>query len=506
MPVAMHAAEITAPKSDSGVSQPNSREDQCEESRSSVTGSAEWPKERATRLEAALLAVPPSMANMCGLFAQHWDAQPSAVLATMLHWAATALGQSHHIRHPEGVSSAPFSLVTVQSVSQRRSWPELIGNPWLTRMRMSMAEHHQRGRASLLADLDACRKQPQVPEAATVDQAVVRRLELALKPMAFVRSPLTSDLSYGLEQSHDGSVLSLNGVYDPVKELLGRASKESMELARLLEMSWAGHEIPLSKGAIPKRVQAHLLWQTDRAQARQLLWGKRSFWRENPPPVCFHELSTQSLKTPDLETSVQKAWMVLLSQLSSECLQPPPSRRWTLSPEATAHVLQWFAQPISGSAQLSLFVREMHFHWVPGFTARMALLLSVLDRLDKPPSSMPPTVSLETARRASSLCQWMMAEHHACLASLSRPPQFSDREESQISTTIDTTDNQSLRAEILRKIEARGQISKRELTRSFDSLPAQRRDLVVRQLLKEGLVVEKGRFLAAGAQRSGTLH
>jgi hypothetical protein len=441
------------------------------------------------QLEVAMKLLPVSWQGFVHDVAKAWMMEEGVILVAALHQLAACCGRLHRIRRGYRGLSCPFNVIVCSHSRSRISFMEYLAEPWVERVRVRIRAHQ----------VFAARRMFQETEAGTDGGTTPQML---LLPFHVVQSPKPSAIIAALNGSHDRAVMSLAGAMDPAAELLLGGARDIAELGAILSRSWLDMDV-FGVGDLGNRCLAHIGWRARMGAVRQLVLGKHSPWRICPPPVLLLRQQKDPGFLVGLPEEVFKMWSEQLIRWHSARSTAGRHIDWDLSPGAQDVWGAFEHELLHESGALTPFP-STYFDWLPELMLRLAMLVEMLRGTD---SALKPVIEVPATQIACALTRWLAHEHLECLRALLPPPSGSLVDEFDGALGDRAGDAMAIEAGILSRLAEKGPLLPRELTRTFNKLPADVRDNALVRLEQRGLVIrdEEGRlalFSPAGTRPS----
>jgi len=416
-----------------------------------------------------------------------FEAAPEAVVAAMLAIIAASLGSRFRVATRAGEQlPASFNTIIAHRSLRDLAWLALIQGPFIARvneMQMALSRdgigETEKEIEKRLADQRAAIK-TRLPSQPLIDQLKrdIARLQARLRPHVITDKLSIRMIGELLTRAFDNSILAVTTSTDPLDDLSIAKPAERREIARILNMSWAGKPIPLNKGSVPGAV--NLLWSTPEANLARL-----NSWREfhggtMPVPILLLESSEpMRLIKPMAEGA---AWRAVVDHLFDVRCTTEEVATYVFTPEADAYLVAWEEAYLvtldTGPLELA-----RHLIWLPHLAYRIALLVRVTREAEG------TEISIEDVRAAVAITKALGAAHLRTLAKFIY---------SAKSGTTDATDCPDKSAVMLAIIRRKQPVTRRGLWRTYNDPRAEWFIPALEKLINAGLVRydERGSLVA----------
>lgn len=424
-----------------------------------------------------------------------WRMEPAVILLTILHQLAASCGRIHRLRRGFMGLACPFNVLVCSRRPMRDRFMECLAEPWLSQARLQLRYQQQKHDPKFkriqkaLSQSASPHLHPHPDKALEEDSERLHQKapifeQASAQPEIFVRSPLAARLLGAIPRSFDGCVMSLQGGIDPAAELLNAGRPAISALCSVLAQSWNDIELPVAPFPA-KRGVIHAFWRAPMSTARQLILGRRSPWCAAPPPVLLIEQKSDPHHLDFLPEPTYHWWEKQLLGLYKRRLDFTSPLLWELTPEATQLWGNLHAELLGTEGIFVPFARTF-FDWLPELMLRLALLMQILK--GESAGGPHPHIGDNAMATACTLVRWLAHAHLECLKALREPPTSDEPDGTYGALGVTGDDELALESAILARLQERGPLKPRQLSRTFHNLPAYKRQAVLDRLLAQGAI------------------
>jgi len=316
-------------------------------------------------------------------------------------------------------------------------------------------------------------------------KADVARLQARLYPHVISDRLSVRTIGDLLTKSFDNSVVALTISTDGLDDLGVLKPVERRDIARILNLAWAGKMIPLSSGSIPGTVS--VLWATPQANLARLGTWKEFHGGAMPVPILLLS-STEPMKVIKQIAEVA-VWRDIVNHFFDARCTEEIGRTYSFTSDAEAYLATWEEEYL---ATLDTVPPEMgrHLVWLPALACRIAMLIRVTRE------GNGNEISLEDVRAAVVITKGLASAHLRTLVKFMFPGKTGKTD------GVDRADRSAI---MLAKIRQEGPLTQRELRRTYNDPNPEWFVPALEKLIDAGLVRydEKGALVACGSGGDG---